>query len=133
MNMPSFVLKIKEGDEHNIVVLSAHYIGKDGIASGVTNSNETIISNIKKLLDRRREVIEDSFPEHQHGMLSSNELHSVKIQEKFVTSDTYSTATKVCRELCARIDAIAEEKNSPLKIVNNKILQTRMESCQHYQ
>ena len=42
-------------------------------------------------------------------------------------------ATKVGREVCARIDAIAEEKNTPLKLVNNQKIQTRIEHCQHHQ
>ena len=32
-----------------------------------------------------------------------------------------------------KIDAVAEEKNLALKLVNNQIIQTRMEPCQHYQ
>ena len=56
-----------------------------------------------------------------------------KPQGKFVTSDTCTTATTVGRELCAMIDAVTEEKNMPLKLVNNQIMQTRMKPCQHHQ
>ena len=133
MNITSFALKIKEGEEHKIVVSSARHVGNDGTASGIINSIETTINNLKKWLDRWREFIEDRFPESQHDMPSSNALHLVNLHGKFVTNDTCNTARKVGRDLCARIDAVTEEKNAPLKVINNKIIKITIESCQHYQ
>ena len=85
-NITSFVIKIKEGGEHDIEALSAHRIGKDSTASGVANIIETMIRNLKKWLDRWGEAIEDSFPKYQYGVPSSNALCLGKLQGKFATS-----------------------------------------------
>ena len=80
-----------------------------------------------------REFIKNRFLEHEHDTPSSNSSNLGKLQGKFITSDACNAARKVGRDLCARIDTVAEKKKMPLKVINNEIVRTKIEPCQYHQ
>ena len=108
------VIKIKEGNEWNLIVLTAHCSGKNYIAEGIVSLIEDVIKGLEKYLDRWRKVIEKTFPSYEHATPLSTGLHLVKLQGQFVSLDNCNKDLLVRNKLCYRIDNVTEEKRHNL-------------------
>ena len=64
------------------------------------------INSLKHRLDRLREVVEEKYPGNSHLVPSSDEISTIKLNGANIITDTCSSAQKVRRIVCAKVDGL---------------------------
>ena len=133
VNMTSLIVRILEGDSYVPLTVLAHHIAKAHTAQGICLGTQDALDRAGIWVDRLKHHVEKNYQEYVHDMPSSEETHMGKFAGGFITLDACNTARKLGTELRDKIEEVIEETQMDPVIVNEKVMKTEIEPCQHHQ